>query len=69
MAIKIGGILFVINIILALYFFNIGLNLIVLPEIFNSATQWINIAGGILLIIGGFFSMRALSSRHTLVQR
>jgi len=61
MAIKIGGLIFVANLIVGLYFINAGFNFIVLPEFFLSLDKWINIVGGILLIIGGYFSMRAMT--------
>ncbi|MCL5018612.1 MAG: hypothetical protein M1416_02500 [Candidatus Pacearchaeota archaeon] len=61
MAIKIGGLIFVANLIIGLYFINAGFNFIVLPELFLSLNKWINIVGGILLIIGGYFAMRAMT--------
>jgi len=60
---RMGGILFFASLIVGLYFLNLGLNFITIPESFSSANKWINILGGILLIIGGFFAMRATSRR------
>ncbi|MDD5012201.1 MAG: hypothetical protein PHQ66_00945 [Candidatus Nanoarchaeia archaeon] len=60
MAMKIGGILFFVNLIIGLYFLNLGFNLIVLPAAISSVlTTPMYVVGGILLIIGGYFSMRA----------
>jgi len=49
----------VIYVIFGLYFINSGLNLITLPEFFNSIDRWIILAGGILILVGGINSLRA----------
>lgn len=60
MAIKIGGVLFFASLVVGLYFLNLGFKLVVIPESISSViTTPMNVVGGILLIIGGFFSMRA----------
>jgi hypothetical protein len=59
--VKIGGILFAANLIFGLYFLNLGFNFIALPTFLASITNWINIIGGALLIVGGIFAMQATS--------
>jgi cytochrome c biogenesis protein CcdA len=60
---KTGGILFFASLIVGLYFLNLGFNFITIPETFSSMNKWMNVIGGILLIIGGFFAMRVTSRK------
>lgn len=62
--VKLGGLLFIVSLIAGLYFLNLGFNFVTLPESFSSVSKWMNIVGGILLIIGGFFSMRVGSKKQ-----
>lgn len=64
MAIKIGGILFFVSLIIGLYFLNAGLDIVALTFIPDAVTKWIMVLGGILVIVGGFFAMRALTPAH-----
>ena len=59
MAIKIGGILFFASLVIGLYFLNLGLKFVTLSFMVEPLTSWMNVLGGVLLIVGGFFSMRA----------
>jgi hypothetical protein len=61
--VKLGGILFFVNLIAGLYFLNLGFNFIALPESLASLSKWMNVIGGILLILGGFFTMRQTTPR------
>ncbi|OGJ12982.1 hypothetical protein A3K82_00990 [Candidatus Pacearchaeota archaeon RBG_19FT_COMBO_34_9] len=56
--VKIGGVLFFVSLITGLYFLNLGFNFIPIPAALASVNKYMNIFGGILLIIGGIFSMR-----------
>jgi hypothetical protein len=60
MAIRIGMILFLVNLVAGLYFLNLGFNFLPqIPQALVSVENWIDIVGGILLVIGGFFAMRS----------
>jgi uncharacterized membrane protein len=59
--VRFGGILFIVNLIAGLYFLNLGFNFFAIPESLSMLDKWMNIIGGVLLIVGGFFSMRAVS--------
>jgi hypothetical protein len=60
MAIKIGMIIFLVSAVFGLYFLNLGFNFIPqIPQALAAVDKWINIVGGILLIVGGFFAMRS----------
>jgi len=57
---------FVLNLIIGLYFLNSGLNLIPLSFINDSINKIIIIIGGVLIIIGGFMTMKRNSSMQTI---
>ena len=61
--VKLGGILFYVNLIAGLYFLNLGFNFFLIPESLASLSKWMNVVGGILLILGGFFTMRRTTPR------
>jgi len=67
MAIKVGGILFFASLVVGLYSLNLGFNFVTVPETVSSViAKPLAIVGGILLIVGGFFSMKSMSpvQRH-----
>lgn len=51
--------LFIVYLVFGLYFLNSGLSFITLPGFLEDISSWISIIGGALLIIGGFFYMKA----------
>lgn len=57
-----GTILFFVSLIAGLFFLNLGFNFIPLPDFLTSNMKWANIIGGVLLIIGGIFSMKTTPS-------
>lgn len=60
-----GGIIwFLVNLVVGVYFVNLGLGLVTLPEFILSINNWIMLAGGILVIIGGIMSLRRSSGRY-----
>ena len=56
--VKVGTILLVVDLIFGLYIINKGFNFITLPAFIMSIDQWILGIGGLLLIVGGFMSMK-----------
>jgi len=53
---RFNSVLFFVNLIVGLYFLNLGLNFVNLSFL-DSIKNWIEIGGGALLIISGLMSM------------
>lgn len=55
---KKGGYTFLVYIIFALYFINKSLSLITLPQIILDQDKWIVLIGAVLILWGGYRSMK-----------
>ena len=60
---KAGIIIFLIYLIFGLYFINTAFNFYPLPEIISQFDNWINLVGGVLIILGGINYLRLRRSR------
>jgi hypothetical protein len=60
---KFNSILFFVNLIVGLYFLNLGLNFVNLAFL-DSVKNWIEIGGGALLIISGLMAMTRRPSTY-----
>ncbi|MBW6442735.1 hypothetical protein K0A97_03070 [Patescibacteria group bacterium] len=49
----------IIFFIFGILLLNIALDLFTFPEFINSRLNWINLISGILLVLGGLFSMKS----------
>ncbi len=52
-------IIFVVYLVFGLYFINLFGNFVGLGDFFTDIEKWINLFGGILLILGGLFFLKA----------
>ena len=57
---KLGGVGFAVYFIVGLYFINESLNIIPsLTNLFSGIDRWISLLAGILIILGGFYFLKA----------
>lgn len=54
-----SNMIFFIFLIAGLYFLNLFFNFITLPESFNEINRFMNLIGGIMIIIGGFYLLKS----------
>lgn len=52
------NLIFVLYLVFGLYFLNLFFGFVNLDDIVFGIEKWINLVGGILLIIGGLFSLK-----------
>ena len=62
-----GIIIFLIYLVIGLYFINSVFNFYDIPEIISGFDKWINLIGGILIILGGLSYLRIGRGRGPLV--
>jgi hypothetical protein len=55
---KAGVVLFLMSVVIGLYFINVPFEFVKLPKFLTDINQWIGLIGGILILIGGFNSLR-----------
>ena len=65
---------FIIHLIFGIYFINVALQFLKIPESFASADKWIIFIGGVLVLLGGIYFLRdrkstRLNSSHTDISR
>ena len=55
---KVGVIIFLIYLVIGLYFINSVFNFYEIPEAISKFDEWIDLIGGILIILGGLNYLR-----------
>ena len=61
---KVGIIIFLIYLVIGLYFINLSFNFYKIPEVISQFNEFINLIGGILIVLGGIGYLRLGRSRN-----
>ena len=62
---KMGGLLLILHLALAIYFINFALGFIEIPEFIRDFDPWIILAGGVLLVIAGLKHLKPKRKKKT----
>jgi cytochrome c biogenesis protein CcdA len=61
-----GTIIFFVYLLFGVYFVNLALGFVALPEFLTNLNKWITLLGGALILLGGFNFLRARREKDML---